>query len=367
MRPMTCRPLAILGALTLVSTVAATACHDATSPDGADNARVVGSLNLDELPGGCVHRLKLETVTNAAGDNNHIPVIVAKGTQDGPVLALIAAVHGNELNGVPLIFRVLQTLNVETLRGTVVTVPVANMEGYNRHQRGFLDGRDLNRLFPGKTGGDSSKSYARVVFEKIVSKADVAIDLHTASVGNANSLYVRVDMTNDACRSLAELQTAQIIVHSTPATGSLRAAATAKGIPTVVVEIGDPSRINSQMVGEAVDGIWNVLTAFRMIGDKAAVVRHRKGVTVCKRSFWIFSDKGGFLTVRPQVNTWVSKGEVVAELRDLYGSLVKTFIADDDAIVVGRSMDPVCAAGCRVIHLGTTRGEFLQGANDGHA
>lgn len=74
---------------------------------------------------------------------------------------------------------------------------------------------------------------------------------------------------------------------------------------------------------------------------------------VCKRSFWIFSDKGGFLTVRPQVNTWVSKGEVVAELRDLYGSLVKTFIADDDAIVVGRSMDPVCAAGCRVIHLGT--------------
>lgn len=86
MRPMTCRPLAILGALTLVSTVAATACHDATSPDGADNARVVGSLNLDELPGGCVHRLKLETVTNAAGDNNHIPVIVAKGTQDGPVL-----------------------------------------------------------------------------------------------------------------------------------------------------------------------------------------------------------------------------------------------------------------------------------------
>ena len=150
-----------------------------------------------------------------------MPVIIARGVEPGPVVGITAVVHGNELNGVPCIHRVITDIDVNTLKGTLVAVPCVNVPGYLRFSREFSDGKDLNRLFPGQASGTASQVYAYNFFEKIVKKLDFLIDLHTASFGRLNSYYVRSDMNDPMSAIMAKLQQPQIILHNSGQDGIL--------------------------------------------------------------------------------------------------------------------------------------------------
>lgn len=103
-----------------------------------------------------------------------------------------------------------QDLNCNNLHGVVVSVPVANVPGYLAGQRTFSDGQDLNRVMPGKPNGSTSQVYAYNLIDRIVSKFTHLIDLHTASKGRANSLYVRANMNDPRTRRMAKLQNPQV-------------------------------------------------------------------------------------------------------------------------------------------------------------
>jgi len=183
---------------------------------------VYDDLDIDGLPVGQISRMHIAMVPNELGRRIEIPVIVAKGKMSGPVLGITSALHGNELNGIPLISRLFKSLNVEELRGTLVGIPVLNPPGYSRRQRYFHDGVDLNRVFPGRADGNCSQAYCHAILEKIIKCFDYHIDLHTASFGRVNSLYTRANMNNPVTHHMALLQNAQIIVHNTAPKGSMR-------------------------------------------------------------------------------------------------------------------------------------------------
>jgi predicted deacylase len=201
-------------------------------------------LKLKSFAPGSINRLRLLLAYDGLSQPITIPVIVVKGKFEGPVLGITAALHGNELNGIPLIFKLVRELDLDGLSGSVVAIPVLNGPGFLRHQRGFSDGSDLNRLFPGKPNGNSGQFYCHQIMEKVIKFLDYHIDMHTASFGRVNSLYVRADMNNRVTHQMAFLQDPQIIVHNTAPDGSLRSAAMKIGIPSITVEIGDPSRIH---------------------------------------------------------------------------------------------------------------------------
>ncbi|SPQ96007.1 SPX domain-containing protein [Plasmodiophora brassicae] len=332
-----------------------------------DDIPVFTSLNIETLPPASVTRMKIVLGTDGLGFNLTVPVIVAKGAFEGPVLGITSAVHGNELNGIPLIFRLLRELDVETLNGTVAAVPVLNCPGLLMHQRNFHDGQDLNRLFPGNPNGNCGQVYAYNIVNSIICKFNYHIDLHTASFGRVNSLYVRADMNNRITHSMALLQEPQIIVHNTAPDGSLRSAAMNLGIPSITVEIGDPSRIHRRFVTAALLGVENILSSLHMVirEDQEGPSEDSKP-TVCARSFWIFAKHGGLLTVTPEINTWVEKGQVIAQIRNIFGDITATYRAPLDGIVVGKSVDPVCSTGDRVLHLGIVESSFPAVARDGH-
>jgi hypothetical protein len=139
-------------------------------------------LDVDALPNGVVTQLSLCLSRDALGNPISVPVLVAKGSHHGPTVGITAALHGNELNGIPIIHRVFQELDLDTMRGTLVAIPVLNPEGYVRHQRHFSDGQDLNRLFPGKANGNCGDVFVHHIKEKLLSKFDYNIDL----VGSAS-------------------------------------------------------------------------------------------------------------------------------------------------------------------------------------
>lgn len=201
-----------------------------------------------------------------------------------------------------------------------------------------------------KTGSATSQVYVHWFFERIASRFDLLVDMHTASTGRINSLYVRADMTHQATAQMAYLQRPQIIVHNPPHDGTLRGAATALGIPSITVEIGNPQRFQPELIGRSLKGLREVLAHAGMIEprDEGAPV----DPVVCERSYWRYTDHGGLLVVRPHLTERVRRGEVLARLSNVFGDVVCEYIVDEDAVIVGKAVDPVADTGARIAHLG---------------
>lgn len=312
--------------------------------------QIVDRLDLDELPRASFARLWVHLVETGTGEPLRVPVMVARGHAPGPVVGITAAMHGNELNGVPIIHRLFREIDVDTLVGDVVAVPIVNMPGFDRHQREFSDKADLNRVMPGRADGNGAEVYAHRLVDRVIAKVEYLIDLHTASFGRINSLYVRVDMTNEVTRELALLQHPQIIVHNQGADGTLRAAAMARGIRAITVEVGDPQRFQAGLVQVSLVGLRNVLAHLAMLPVQQP--QFHEPPVVCGRSYWLYTDVGGLLEVFPPVSTQVRKDQVVARVTSAFGDLIREYVAPEDGIVVGKSTNPVNQTGDRILHLG---------------
>lgn len=316
---------------------------------------IITNLDLDELELGALHRRRLVINENATGNETMLPVIVVRGPEEGPVVGITAAVHGNELNGIRVIHRLLAVLKQSPLlRGTVVAVPIVNIPGYVREQREFADGADINRIMPGKADGNESSLYAHRVLDRLVRHFDYLFDLHTASFGRINSLYIRVDMTSEIPRTLARLIDPQIIVHSPGADGTLRDAAADMGIHAVTVEVGDPQRFQPGLVRSTRLGLQEVLEHLEMLPNISDT--GEAPIIECGRSYWIYTDRGGVLSVLPHVTDMVAKGDVIAHLHNVWGDLVREYRAPEDGVIVGKSTNPAARAGSRIVHLGIVGG-----------
>ena len=311
---------------------------------------IITKLNIEKAPKGKISKFLLNLVTDGMGIPIYVPIIVARGKKDGITLGLTAAIHGNELNGIPVIQRIFNEIDIKSLKGTIVGVPVLNVPSLIRKKRRFIDGTDLNHIMPGKEEGNVSQVYAFRLFDKIIKKFDYLIDLHTASFGRINSYYIRADMKTKSTRKMALLQNAQIIVHNPPSDGTLRGAAEELGIAAITLEVGDPNRFQKGMIRSGLTGIHNVLHELEMIDGQ--IDKPEKTAVICKSSYWIYTDIGGILTVHPNVTELIKKGQVVATMRSIFGDVIKQYYAPEEGIVIGKSSSPINQSGGRIIHLG---------------
>ncbi len=312
---------------------------------------IVTELDLDSIPVGGQHRVRVVMTENATGNETLVPVIAMRGAEPGPVVGITAAMHGNELNGISVVHKLVAALKKSTIKaGAVVAVPIINVPGYLRQQREFEDGVDLNRIMPGKPNGTESALYAHRFVDRVLSKFNYLIDLHTASFGRINSLYVRANMDNEQTAKLARLIAPQIIVNSKDNDGTLRGAAEKLGICALTVEVGDPQRFQKGMVRAARLGLQEVLESLGIIDDISDP--EENSFVECIKSYWIYTDRGGMLRVLPGLCDEVKEGEVIARLVNIWGDQVREYRAPEDAVIVGKSVNPAARAGSRIAHLG---------------
>jgi predicted deacylase len=314
------------------------------------DVKIINDLKVADAPKGKISRYWLNIVTDGIGVPIHIPIMVARGNEEGKTLGLTAAIHGNELNGIPMIQRLFKNIDINQLKGTIVGVPVMNIPSLLRKQRRFIDGTDLNHIMPGIPNGNTSQVYAWRLVNRIVKEFDYLVDLHTASNGRVNSYYIRADMGHKMVEKMALLQNAEIIVHNPPSDGTLRGAAGELGIPAITLEVGNPNTFQKGMIKDGLSGIYNLLDYLNML--KFDIEEPEENTVLCKNSYWIYSDTGGIMTVHPSVTDLVKKGEVVATLRNIFGDLVKEYSAPEDGIVIGKSVSPINLTGGRILHLG---------------
>lgn len=311
---------------------------------------VLPELDLREVPAGTVQKYWLPIITDGVGASVRLPVLIARGRTDGPVLGLTAAIHGNELNGIPVIQRLFATVDINHLSGTIIGVPVMNIPGLMLAQRKFNDGVDLNRIAPGDPDGNLSQVYIYRLIERVLRHFDYLIDLHTASVGRINSWYIRGDMSQPATARMALLQNPEIILHNLPNDGTFRGAAADLGIPAITLELRDPHVFQHDVIRDALLGVRNVLFDLHML--EGTVAHTVETTLVCQQSNWWYTDEGGILTVAPTLGQLIAPGDILAEVRSVFGTPTKTYRSDRKGVIIGKSVSPINPTGSRIVHLG---------------
>ena len=311
---------------------------------------IIDSLDLNLVEKGTIKYFWLDLITDPLGNPVLVPIMIARGKKEGPTLGLTAAVHGNELNGIPVIQRLFREIDIKHLGGTIVGVPVVNIPSFIRKKRRFNDGVDLNHIFPGMPNGNVSQVYAYRLVQRIIQHFDILIDLHTASFGRINSYYIRADMKQEKTAALARLQNAQIIVNNSPSDGTLRGAADEMNIPAITLEVGNPNMYQKSMIRSGMVGIHNVLSYLDMTDDE--IIESDHDTIECGDSYWIYTNNGGLLQVHVNLLESVKKDQKIATIRDVFGRTVEEYFAPESGIVVGKSISPVNQTGGRILHLG---------------
>ena len=313
-------------------------------------AEVIEKLEVDRCPPGTISRFFLHIVTDGMGMPVFMPILVASGREKGKTLAVTAAVHGNELNGIPVIQRMFKEIDPGSLRGTLVGIPVMNVPGFVQMQRHFNDGSDLNRIMPGRADGNISEIYAHRWLERVLYQFEYLIDLHTASFGRINSYYIRANLNDPVNAELAYLQNAQIIVNSPAPDSTVRGTITERGGKAITLEVGDPNKFQKGMIRSGLTGLHNTLAYLGM--TEGEIEPPETEPVICEYSYWLYTQEGGILQVLPGVADRVRKGERIAFLRNIFGDLIKEYFAPEDGVVIGKSIHPVAQTGSRILHLG---------------
>ena len=310
----------------------------------------IRQLNIEDTPKGNIGEYWLHLANNGIGEPIRLPVMVARGIEDGPVLGLTAAIHGNELNGIPVIQQLFKEMDVRQLRGSVIACLATNVPGLLLDQRKFNDGTDLNHIAPGKANGDSAQIYMARLVERFLTPLQYLIDIHTASFGRINSYYIRANMSKEEPSRMARLQNPEIILDNPAHDGTFRGTAMGMGIHSITLELKDPNLFQFDVVEEALVGVRNILYDLKMM--EGNIVSPEVHTILCDRSYWIYTDEGGILKVYPDVKQIVKKGELIADVRTIFGKVIKQYISPEDGIVIGKSVNPINQSGSRILHLG---------------
>ncbi|TWT41413.1 succinylglutamate desuccinylase/aspartoacylase family protein [Botrimarina hoheduenensis] len=294
-----------------------------------------------------------------SGYDVKIPLHVWRGPIDGPTVSITAAVHGDEINGVGAIRRIIRDKPFELFAGTLVLVPVVNLLGFERHARYLPDRRDLNRSFPGSKHGSLTARYARAFYEAIVKRCEYGIDLHTAALRRTNFPNVRADLSDPRLAAFARAFGAELTIDSKGPPGSLRAAACKAGCATLILEAGEVWKVEPTMVEYTLHGIENSLRSLGMVAGEPLEPAYRLETDATQ---WIRAAYGGFLEFHVAPGDIVSKGDRIATNTSLVGDEQSSVVAPRDAVILGMTTIPSVGPGDPVCHLAYARRSKLRKA-----
>ena len=278
------------------------------------------------------------------------PVYVIHGKKPGPVMFLSGAVHGDEINGVEIIRRVLKSRSVKRLRGTLIALPVVNIFGFINQTRYLPDRRDLNRAFPGSERGSLAARMANLFLQEIVSRCTHGIDLHTAAIHRDNLPQVRAVLSDPETEKMARAFISPVIVDTPIVEGTLRSAAQKLGVPVIVYEAGEALRFDEVAIRAGVKGVISTMRDLGML-PRSRRIRKQVEPIVARSTTWIRASKSGIIrTVKP-LGALVEKDEIMGIISDPFGEEEQSVRAPSEGIIIGRTNIPLVNEGEALFHL----------------
>jgi len=278
------------------------------------------------------------------------PVYVIHGKHPGPVLFLSGAIHGDEINGVEIIRRVLKRKAVHQIHGTLVAVPVVNIFGFISKTRYLPDRRDLNRSFPGSETGSLAARIANIFLTEVVSRCTHGIDLHTAAIHRDNFPQIRAVLGNPEVARMARAFNSPVILNTAIVDGTLRKSAEKLGIQVIVYEAGEALRFDEVAIRVGVKGIIAVMRELNMLPKLTRSAGTRDAFEATS-STWVRAHKSGILRASKTLGMRVAKGESLGVISDPFGGDEEIVSASVEGIIIGRTNIPLVNEGEALFHL----------------
>lgn len=299
--------------------------------------RVLTRLVVSKLPSGTVI---------------DIPVHVFRAPEPGPTVLLLAGMHGDEVNGIETIRRLIRRDLLHPLRGTILAVPILNIYGFLNFSREVPDGKDVNRSFPGNPRGSLASRVAHRFMREIMPLIDYGIDFHTGGAARANAPQIRCLLGEDPeTDALAVAFGAPFTLHAALRPGSLREAAMQQGRRIIVYETGESLRLDEGGIDLAMAGTFRVLQHLGMVADAA---RAERPSVVCLRHTWLRAKFAGLFRSHVRNGDYLEKGQLYGSVADPYGDTAVRLESPVAGYVIGLNHMPVVNQGDALVHVGRT-------------
>jgi predicted deacylase len=296
--------------------------------------QVLTRLNISRLPSGTII---------------DIPVHVFRGAEDGPVVLLLAGMHGDEVNGVEIVRRLLRRKKLQPEKGTVIAIPVLNIYGFLNFSREVPDGKDVNRSFPGNARGSLASRVAAVFVQEILPWVDFGIDFHTGGASRANYPQVRCLLEDAASARLAQAFGAPFQLNAPFRIKSLRKEAAKNGKTIIVYECGESLRLAEAGIRTGMEGALRVLAA---LGLQKSELPPPAAGRVCQQARWVRAQVAGMFRTRVKLGQYIRKGQLIGSIADPYGEMSFSIKSPFSGYVVGLNHMAVINQGDALMHVG---------------
>lgn len=282
-----------------------------------------------------------------------MPFTFIQGAKPGKAILLTGGVHGGEYPGIETAIQLANELDPAEVSGTILIISPVNPAAFLARMQyyGPYDGKNLNRVFPGKATGTVSERIAYAVHQ-LQQAADFYLDLHGGDIHEGLVPFVIYSKLGDQAKAeqsrlASTLLGFPYVVGSVSDNGSIGAAAQA-GTPGFLAELGQCGRWNQEEVDQYKEAVRNVLRSLEVI--PGAVKQHH--VTFLEKMLVTTTTVDGCWYPAVQLEDKVKKGQKLGEIRDYFGMMQAEYFSDSDGIVLYlvtslaiTANDPICAIG----------------------
>ena len=282
-----------------------------------------------------------------------MPVHVMRSKQPGPTVFVSAAVHGDELNGIEIIRRLIKQKSLRLSSGTLIFIPMVNVYGVLNQSRYMPDRRDLNRCFPGSPKGSLAGIVANKFLSEIVKHCQYGIDLHTSAIHRSNLPQIRANLNDEETRQLAEIFGVPVLLNASLRDGSLRQAAVESGTKILLYEAGQALRFDELSIRAGIRGIQNVLAHLGMMQRKPRKILKKSAVTpfIANTSSWARANASGIVNNLKSLGDKVQKGDLLARIGSPFGEVFETVRAPRSGVIIGKQNIPLVQEGDAMFHI----------------
>jgi len=308
-------------------------------------------INGEKIKRGEDKHLYLRIARLPTYTNIDLPVRVIRAEQPGPVLLLTGGLHGDEINGIEIVRRMLAKKLLTPQTGTVVAIPLMNVYGFIQNVRGVPDGKDINRSFPGSKSGSLAKLVAYTIMNEIIPKIDYGIDFHTGGASRSNYPQIRCVLDIDKNMELARAFAPDIMLHSPLIDKSFRKAAHRKNKHILVFETGETLRFDESGIKKGIDGTLRLMKYLGM-RDTAPEAGETEIYT---NSSWVRASFAGIFNPKIKLGETIKKRQVLGVITDPFGNEVFTIKSRYEGRVIGLNYCPVVHKGDAILHIATQK------------
>lgn len=289
----------------------------------------------------------------------HIPIHVIHGKKEGPTLVVCAAIHGDEMNGVAIIQKLMNLRLLNSISGTLIAVPSANIYGLITQSRYLPDRRDLQSSFPGSEKGSFAARLAYSFYQEILSKATHCIDLRTGEPHTKKFPQVITSIQKPEAERMAKSFQAPVILDTGANEGLLWLLHREENsIPTIIYKVGESLRLDETGIKYGVQGIVRLMRDLNMIRPPKKPMKIRKPLFI-KRHEWVRAPCSGLCENLKKLGSPIKKNDLIAKISDPFGTSLHTEIRSPfNGIIISLNNLPIVNEGDPIIEVAKTTEDY---------